>query len=479
MNELAWTPAWKLRELIGSKTLSPVELMSDHLSRVERLQPVIHPFITIDAEGAMASAHAAEDAVMRGDELGPLHGIPISIKDLLITKGLRTTYGSRLFEDFIPDVDTVASERLKQAGAIIFAKANTPEFGLNRRSINLVADETLCPWDLERSSGGSSGGSGSAVAAGLGPISIGTDGGGSTRLPSAFNGLVGVQPSRGRIPVGPRKVHLVIEGIGPMTRDVRDAATTMKVLAGHDPREPFAMEAPPPDYLGTLDDGIGNLRLGWSRDLGFITPHDETVVDTIAAAAALLGSHAASFRKLDTKFQDPHDRLDRDPEFTLAKAEAAYAGMEGFNPLGRYLMGMARQDIESFSKMAIYVRDRSDRPTELEYSMSIPPAVRKRPAAKLASVFEDIDLLLCPTSSRTAFLCTEMGITPSLYTQYTMLVNLAGYCALSVPAGTVRGLPVGLQIIARPNGEDLLMRAARLLEQLQPWADRRPEVATA
>ncbi|MFT3965294.1 MAG: amidase, partial [Sphingobium sp.] len=405
MDELAWTPAWKLREMIGNRRLSPVELMTAHLARVERLQPVISPFITIDAEGAAASAREAEAVVMRGDPLGPLHGIPVSIKDLLITKGLRTTYGSRLFEDYIPDVDTVASERLKAAGAIIFAKANTPEFGLNRRSMNMVADETLCPWDLERSSGGSSGGSGSAVAAGLGPISIGTDGGGSTRLPSAFNGLVGLQPSRGRIPVGPRKVHLVIEGIGPMTRDVRDNAVTMQVLAGYDPREPFAMEAAPPDYVGTLDEGIGDLRLGWSRDLGFISPHDETVVDTIAATAGLLGREAKSFRTLDTRFQDPHDRFDPDPEFTLAKAEEPYLGMEGFNPLGRYLTSLMRGEIEGGSKLALYVRDRSDRPTELEYGMAIPPAVRRRPVAKLASVFEDIDLLLCPTTSRTAFLC--------------------------------------------------------------------------
>ncbi|CAN7216099.1 amidase [Phenylobacterium sp. LjRoot225] len=477
MGELAWTPAWRLREMIGRKELSPVELMTDLLARIDRLQPEIHPFVTIDAVGALAGARAAEQMVMRGEPLGPLHGLPVSIKDLLITKGLRTTAGSRLFENFIPDVDTVPSERLKQAGAIVFAKTNTPEFGLNRRSINLVADETLCPWDLERSSGGSSGGSGSAVAAGLGAISIGTDGGGSTRLPSAFNGLVGLQPSRGRIPVGPRLFDLVIEGIGPMTRDVRDAALTLQVLAGYDAREPFSLQTTPPDYLGTLDDGVGSLRVAWSRDFGFIKPHDDEVVDTIHRTAQLLGRQAAAYSEPDIKLQDAHDALDRDPEFTLTKAEAAYAGVEGFKPIARFLSNMARNEPDNWSKLAVYIRDRADRPTELEYAMSIPPAVRQRPAAKLASVFETCDLLLSPTTSRTAFLCTETGITPWLYTQYTMLANLAGYCAINVPAGVVRGLPVGLHIMARPDQEHLLLRAARVLEQLQPWAQHKPQLA--
>ncbi len=477
MSELAWTPAWRLREMIGQKDVSPVEIMDDLLERTDRLQPVLAPFITLDEDSARQGAREAEDAVMRGDELGPLHGIPYSIKDLIITEGLRTTLGSKLYEDFVPKFDTVISERLKAAGAIVFGKTNTPEFGLNRRSVNLVSEETLCPWDIERSSGGSSGGSGSAVAAGLGPVSIGTDGGGSTRLPSAFNGLVGLQPSRGRVPIAPKLVDLVIEGAGPMARDVRDAALTMQVIAGYDMREPLSMKSTPPDYMGEIENGIGDLRLAWSRDLGFITPHDDDVVDAIHDAALSLGAHAACYEEPDIKLQDAHDTLDANPEFTLEKVEAQYQHLENFNPLSSYLRNLVRTEPEKWDQLTIYVRDRMDRPTQLEYAMSIAPAVRKRPAMPIASVFENCDLLLCPTTSRTAFPCTEQGITPWLYTQYTMLVNLAGYCAISVPAGFVRGLPVGLQIIAPPDREHLLLRAARQLEKIRPWAHRKPQIA--
>ena len=180
----------------------------------------------------------AEQAIVSGRPLGPLHGVPVCIKDLFWTKGIRTTYGSKLFEDHVPESDAIFAERLRHAGAIIFAKNNTPEFGMNRRSLNLVARECLTPWDpsLERSSGGSSGGSAVSVAAGLGPVSIGSDSGGSIRIPSSFNGVFGFLASRGRIPVGPSTYKAPMQGLGPMTRDVRDAALAMSVIAGPDHR---------------------------------------------------------------------------------------------------------------------------------------------------------------------------------------------------------------------------------------------------
>lgn len=472
-DHLIWMPAWKLRELIGDRELSPVELMTCLLNRVDRYQPVIAPFITIAHDQAMASARDAENAVMRGDELGPLHGIPISIKDLLITKGLRTTAGSLLFEDHVPEVDSVCSERLKNAGAIIFAKANTPEFGMNRRSVNLVAEESLCPWDTERSSGGSSGGSGVAVAAGLGPVSIGSDGGGSTRLPSAFNGLFGLQPSRGRIPVGPRLFDFPLEGIGPMTRDVRDAAITTKVLAGYDTREPWSMQSPPPDYVAELDKGIGDLRVAWSRDFGRVVPNRTDVIEVIHKTAMALGQHALVYDEPDLKIEDPCDMLARDNQFSMEKLDAVHPILPGHKHLST-LLAEAQRDPQMWQKLNLYVRDRSDRPTQLEYTMAISPKLRRRPNDRLEDIFEKYDLLMSPTIARTAFVCNEPGLTPWEYIGYTMIVNMSGYCGVSIPAGFVDGLPVGLHIIARPDNEALLLRAARVVEQILPWAQHKP-----
>jgi len=232
--DLTWTPGWKLRQMMADKQLSPVELSRHVLERTERYNSELGAFITVFPEVALAGAKAAEQAFMRGEDLGLLHGLPISVKDQIWTKGQRTTLASKLFADFVPDKEAVASERLKAAGATIFAKANMPEFSMARRSLNLLAGEALNPWDPERqrSTGGSSGGSGAATAAGLGPISIGTDGGGSIRIPSAFNGIFGLYPSRGRVPNGAGFYNSLLSGIGPMTRDVRDAATVMQVIAG-------------------------------------------------------------------------------------------------------------------------------------------------------------------------------------------------------------------------------------------------------
>ncbi|TMK55597.1 MAG: amidase, partial [Actinobacteria bacterium] len=177
---------------MAAREISPVEVMEHFLDRIEELEPSLHSMITVAADHAMDAARAAEDQVVRGEPIGTLHGIPLSIKDLVATKGIRTTFGSRLYEDHVPDVNSAVCERARGAGAIVVGKTNTPEFGMYGRSVNLVADEALNPWDLTRTSGGSSGGAGVAIAAGLTPIAIGTDGGGSIRLPSSFNGIFGL-----------------------------------------------------------------------------------------------------------------------------------------------------------------------------------------------------------------------------------------------------------------------------------------------
>src|SRR5262245_39858475 len=283
--ELHWTPAWRLREMLVAREISPMELMRHTIERIERLEPTLHSMITVAADQAVDARRAAEDSIMRGEAVGPLHGIPLSVKDLVATKGIRTTFGSRLYEDYVPDVDAAVCERAQAAGAIIVGKTNTPEFGLYGRAINLVADEAVNPWDTARVAGGSSGGSGVAVAAGLGPVSIGTDGGGSIRIPSSFNGIFGLLPSRGLVPHYPDLSWSPNSGIGPMTRDVRDAAVLLGVIAGHDRRDPLSVQRDVPDYAAALDDGVDGMRFAWSPDFGFIDPVDPRVVETVARAA--------------------------------------------------------------------------------------------------------------------------------------------------------------------------------------------------
>jgi Asp-tRNA(Asn)/Glu-tRNA(Gln) amidotransferase A subunit family amidase len=475
--DLAFTPAWRLRELMASKQLSPVEYARFLLDRVERYGDELGAFITVFPEHLLDGAKRAEAKIMRGEALPRLHGIPVSVKDTLWTKDQRTTMGSLLFEDFVPDEDAYVVERVRREGGLVFAKTNTPEFAMNRRSINLVSREALNPWDPERkrSSGGSSGGSAVAVAAGLGPISVGTDGGGSIRIPSSFNGIFGLYPTRGLTPHGPDIFDAPTSGIGPMARDVRDAALLLQVMAGPDDRDPFSRNTkPPPDYLAELENGVKNVRVAWSPDFGRIEPDRREVVEVCHALAVTFKDLGARYEEPSLRLVDPHDPLERNPEFSMAKLVAEVRQMKNdYKDVMDWIRELPRED---YAKLAIYLRDRSDRPTQLDYAMSIPPAVRNRTVDRLGDVFERYDLLLSPVIARPAFVAGEIGISPFNYTAYTFLANVAGYCGCSVPAGFVDGLPVGLQIMGRPHDESLLLRAARALEQAKPWVQHRPKL---
>jgi Asp-tRNA(Asn)/Glu-tRNA(Gln) amidotransferase A subunit family amidase len=475
MDELEWVPAWKLSQLMAARDLSPVELMESLLARIDRLGPDLNPFITVAADQALDGARAAEDAIARGQAMGPLHGIPVSIKDALWTKGLRTTYGSKLYEHHIPEVDSTVAARLRQAGAIIFAKTNLPEFSMNRRSLNLLSRECLTPWDpaLGRTSGGSSGGSAVAVAAGLGPVSIGTDGGGSIRIPSSFNGVFGILPTRGRVPVGPRLYDLPMSGVGPISRDVRDAAITFSIIAGPDDHDWVSRPIPPPDYVTDLEAGVEGLRVAWSPDHGRIQPRRADVVDVAYEAALTLGKLGAQIDEPGLRFQNVHDPLEVGGSLNLGQSFRPSPAPEGSRHFVDFMADL-QKDPARWAQLTIYMRDRSERPTQLEYAMSIPPRTRNRRIDDLEEVFQRYDIVASPVIDRPAFIAGEPGITPWEYTDYTMIANVAGYPAASVPAGFVDGLPVGLQLLAPPDREPLLFRAARALEEARPWADIRP-----
>lgn len=241
--ELCFMPATEMAAAIKQKKISPVEVIDAILNRIEKINPKINAYVTLTAEAARSAAKAAEDAVMKRKALGPLHGVPVSIKDLVFTKGIRTTFGSKLYEHFIPDEDCAFVEKLKAAGAIILGKTNTPEFGLIANTDNPVFGPTRNPWNLTKTSGGSSGGAAAAAAAALGPLHHGNDGGGSIRIPSSFCGVYGLKPQFGRVARQPA-IHgwetLAVEG--SLTRTVADAALMLSVMAGPDERDHFSLD---------------------------------------------------------------------------------------------------------------------------------------------------------------------------------------------------------------------------------------------
>lgn len=468
---LAWTPAWRLREMFESRALSPLEFARFLLARVDRHEN-LGAFISVFPELLLEQAAAATQAYGRGDARAPLLGLPVSVKDTIFTKGQRTTLGSRLFAEHVPETDSVASEQLKKAGAIIFAKSNTPEFAMNRRTMNLVAREALNPWDRTRTTGGSSGGAGAATAAGLGPLAVGSDGGGSIRIPSAFNGVFGLLPSRGRVPDGAGYFLTPTSGIGPMTRDVRDAALLLQAMACVDPRDPLTARTPPSDYVAELEAGVRGVRIAWSGDLGRVEPEEPEIVPPCHEAAQVFRALGADYSEPQIRLEDPHDPLELDAEYSRDQMERRFRALmpDYDNPF----TWAAKLPRDEYAKLSIYIRDRSDRPNELDYALSIRPEVRYRDKTRLDDLFARIDLLLCPTITRRAFVCGRENVTPWQYTAYTHLVNVSGYCAASVPAGFHKGMPIGLQIIGRPDEEALVLRAARAFERERPWAQHRP-----
>src|SRR6266446_6839825 len=267
---LAWLPATELVALIQRKKVSPVEVVDAVLDRIEKINPRLNAFVTVTDDSARREAKAAERAVgKRSARLGPLHGVPFSVKDLVNTKGVRTTFGTPFYRDNVPAEDAPMVTRMTAAGGIMLGKTNTPTFGWIGATHNLVYGVTRNPWDLEKTPGGSSGGASAAVAAGLAPLAIGTDGGGSIRIPASFAGIFGHKPSYGRIPLYPVSGAWSLSHVGPMTRTVADAALMMNVCAGPDERDQYSLPSERVDYLKALKGSLKGVRVAYTDDLGF------------------------------------------------------------------------------------------------------------------------------------------------------------------------------------------------------------------
>jgi len=464
--DLCYTPATTLAGMIRAKKLSPLELTRAVLARIEKVNPALNVFATPTPELALADAKRAEDAVMKGGPLGPIHGIPYTIKDLSFTKGIRTMSGSHIFATRVPDADAPFVPRLRAAGGVMLGKTTTPEFGWKGMGDSPVTGSTRNPWNTAMTTGGSSAGAGGAAAAGLGPLHHGSDGAGSIRIPSSFCGIFGLKPSYGLVPMYPVSNNDYSSHNGPMTRTVADAALMLSVMAGPDEWDRTSLPGPVADFVGQLGAGVRGLKIAYSPDLDGLRV-DPDVAAIVREAVRAFEGLGCTVEEVKTNFADTHDMI-----------RMMWNAHEAGN-YARYLPEFRdRMDpglVESIEDGLRYsVVDYIDmRGRKLAYWDTVRP------------LFEKYDLLLTPSLSTTAFECGR--INPASWPQpsnkwdwlawasFSYPFNFTGQPAASAPAGfTKAGLPVGLQIVGRRYADLTVLQASAAFEQARPWAARRP-----
>ncbi|MCX5906691.1 MAG: amidase family protein, partial [Deltaproteobacteria bacterium] len=408
-----------------------------------------------------------ESALMKkGGKLGPLHGVPFSVKDLVITKGVRTTFGTPLLRDNVPAEDAPFVERMKAAGAILIGKTNTPTFGWVGVTHNLLFGATRNPWNPDCTPGGSSGGASAAVAAGLGPLAIGTDGGGSIRIPSSFSGIFGFKPSYGRIPTYPPSGAWSLSHIGPMTRTVADAALMVKVGAGPDERDPYSLPYERADYGKTLAGSLQGMRVAYSDDLGFTAIVDPEVRQVCTKAAETFSELGCHVETVSPKWPSP--------------LECWYEIFCG-GIATRMMSSMERRNEIEAGLYEIIEKTLKNPPTQYVQAWFDRLAWWQHPRA----FFEKYDFLVTPTLPCPAFAVglenpKEIAGRPIDrygWLPFTYPFNLTGQPAASVPCGfTKSGLPIGLQIVGRRYDDGTVLRASAAFEKARPWGGKRPPV---
>lgn len=465
-SELCSLSLRSMATLIQRQELSPLEATEAVLDRVDKIDRQLNSFITVMRDEALAQAHAAEQEILRGQYRGPLHGIPLAVKDLYYTKGVRTTMGSKIFLDFIPSYDATVIARLRDAGAILIGKLNMHEFARGATNTSSLIGVCHNPWDILRVPGGSSGGSAAAVASGLCFGALGSDTGGSIRIPAALCGIVGLKPSYGRVSRwGVFPLSWSLDHVGPMTRTVTDAALILQAIAGHDRNDATTRTAVVPDYVAALTGDIQGVRLGIPREFYF--DHlDAQVGNAVRAAIQTLERAGARIEEVSL-------------------------------PLSKYAAAVGR--IISQTESA-EIHENLLRTRAMDYSPDVRAGflagqlilgkhyikaqrVRNMIRQEMATVLQRVDALVTPTTPIPApkinQTTVDMGgedlAIMSALSQLTRPANLSGFPAISVPCGfTEDTLPIGLQLIGRPFAEAAVLQIAQAYEQNTSWHQRRP-----
>jgi aspartyl-tRNA(Asn)/glutamyl-tRNA(Gln) amidotransferase subunit A len=463
-DELAYASAADLLRLYRSKALSPVAATTALLDRAEALQPTLNPFVLIDRDGALSAAQAAEHRWQRGEPGGALDGVPVTIKDLMLTRGHPTLRGSRLIErDQTWAEDSPVVARVKEAGAVILAKTTTPEFGWKALGDSPLTGITRNPWNPERTSGGSSAGAAAACAAGIAPLHLGSDGAGSIRIPAAFCGIFGFKPSFGRVPAHPPSPMGLLSHHGPLARQVADAALLLNVLSQADPRDPYGLPAEERDYRHGLEDGIKGWRVAYSPDLGYARV-DPEIAASVAAAVRRFEEIGARVEEVGAIFPSPREAL-----LTLWGAGAA-----------RVLAGYSAEQRAVCDPGFVAIVAAGERIGAVDYLGA--DLVRTALGKTMGEFHQTYDLLLTPMMPVAALPCGQDLHDPASETHwvdwspFSYPFNMTRQPAASIPCGlTAAGLPIGLQIVGPLYADARVLRAARAFEATQPV--RRPPLS--
>ncbi len=468
--DLCFTPAADLIRLFRARKTSPLEVMQAVLARIDAVNPKLNAYVTVARESALKAARAATTALKKGAALPPLHGIPVSIKDLTPTKGIRTTWGSKIYEHHVPDEDALVVQRLKAAGAIVVGKTNTPEFGAGGNTFNAVFGVTRNPWNPVLTCGGSSGGAAVALATGMGPLAQGSDLGGSLRTPAAFCGVVGFRTTPGLVPVYPRDLAWDSFSVsGPMARTVADTALMLSVIAGPDDRAPLSYAVDMREFLKAVNaPSVKGWRVAWTPDLNGLIPVDEEVARVAEGATRIFRSLGATVKADCPDFSEVND-------IVLATRGLCMVALHA-DKLARWKDQMQKGlvwNIEQGLKLTPEGIGRGEK-------------LRTNLWHRVRAFLETYDLLILPTVAVRPFPVeqpypTEINGKPlENYTQWfflTYAITLTGLPAISVPCGFTRdGLPVGLQIVGRRRQEAEVLRAAAAFEAAAPWAAKVPPI---
>ncbi len=474
----------ELGERFRRRELTPSEATRAYLARIEALDPQVKAYLTVTSEQALRRAAEADARFAAGTPRGPLDGVPVAVKDVLCTRGIRTTCGSKILERFVPPYDATAVARLLEAGAVLLGKLNMDEFAMGSSTENSAFFPTRNPWDLTRVPGGSSGGSAAAVAADLAAAALGTDTGGSIRQPAAFCGDVGLKPTYGRVSrYGLVAFASSLDQIGPLTKDVEDAALVLEVIAGRDPMDSTSVDVPVPDYRAELDRGVEGLRIGIPAEY-FIEGLDPEVEAAVRAAIQVLEKLGARSQPVSL----PHTEYGLAAYYLIAPAEASsnlarYDGVKyGLRaPRARDLI-----DMYSKTRAAGFGAEVKRRVMLGTYALSAgyydayygkAQRVRTLVRRDFQQAFERVDVIAAPTTPGVAFKFGEKEDPLQMYLNdvFTIPGNLSGLPGVSVPAGfTMAGLPIGLQLVGRAFDEALLLRVAHAYERATTWHTRKP-----
>ncbi len=474
--KLHYRPAIELARDIRAGAVSPIDAVDEFFDRIDEKDEEINAFVDLYHDDARKEAKAAEEAIAAGEKLGPLHGVPIAIKDNIPVKGKQFTNGSVALKDNVAEDDDVTVKLLKEAGAIIIGKTNTPEFATKCVTDNKLFGPTGTPFDPSKMAGGSSGGSAAATAAGMAAFTLGTDGGGSARIPASACGIFGMKPTFGRLPTVLRPNgfghHYPMRGKGPQTRTVADGALVLDILKGHSAADPFSLPNEDVSYLEATQRSIHNLKIAYSTDLG-VFPIDDRVRKQFKGAVDDLRDSGAEL-------------VETEPSFEFSREEMLESWMSGFYVvLAEALDRMEDAGMDPFGEQREEFEPTNIESAEMGLEMSAVEyrrqnVVRTQAFEAIQELFEEFDLLVTPTLAVPPFEHGKWGpeeingepVDPTIGWCLTWLFNLTGHPAASVPAGfTDEGLPVGMQIIGPRFDDDVVIAASASYERLSPWHD--------